>query len=243
MVILDNELKSLTGESSDTVAETDTCVGDLVSSPTRNVYPTNYLRVSKQGVAVKGQYVLDLSLPPPPLPARGIDISRKNLSLHTMKGPITAEIWIIHDGSGRSKRVSLELIGDNGLVNATVHDPSSPDGNSHARPSLDVELYANNGDISLSLPRCFRGPITIRTTHEGIVLSAALEECTALLLDAQGTRAYFVGDRPRRGEWGRGNEDDDGDNVGEPLDNVYIGGKHTSVRISWVGEEVPGAHR
>lgn len=106
-----------------------------------------------------------------------------------------------------------------------------------------MELYANNGDVSLSLPRCFRGPITIRTTHEEIALSPALEECTALLLDAQGTRAYFVGDRPRRGEWGRGNEDNDGEKVEEPLDKVYIGGKHTGVRISWVGEEEPSVNR
>jgi len=192
---------------------------------------------------VGGHYVLNLSLPPPPsLSAHDThsDADPKNLSLHTTSGPINTEIWIIHDGSGQSKRVSLDLRSDNGLVHAKVHDPSSPDGNSRARPSLDIELHANYGDISVSLPRCFRGPITIRTGDERVAFSPALEECTALLSDVRGVQVYFVGDRPFKGKWGIHNENRDdgrGYSLDEPLDELSAGGRYTSVRINWDGEE------
>lgn len=52
---------------------------------------------------------------------------------------------------------------------------------------------------------------------------------------------YFVGERPRRGQWGRedsGDEEESEDSpVEEPLDELLITGEHTSVRIDRVGEE------
>jgi len=48
------------------------------------------------------------------------DQDRKNLSLYTTCGPIDTEIWIVHDGSGESKRVSMELTTDDGSVRATI---------------------------------------------------------------------------------------------------------------------------
>jgi hypothetical protein len=70
---------------------------------------------------VNGQYILDLSLAPPPLPP-GIapDAVRKNLTLHTTNGHVTAEIWIKHDRSTKSKRVSLDMYSRNGAVRAIV---------------------------------------------------------------------------------------------------------------------------
>jgi hypothetical protein len=75
----------------------------------------------------------------------------------------------------------------------------------------------------------------------------------APLSDVQGVRVYFVGDRPRSGKWrGDGGDDDDDDkesdeedtSVGkfpeEPLDELSVGGWHTSVRIRCHGEpELP----
>ena len=102
-------------------------------------------------------------------------------------------------------------------------------------------MSASNGEILLSLPRCFRGPVAILTTHDRIAFSPALEERTALLADVPNVRVYFVGERPRRGQWGREDSDDDdeedGSLVEEPLDEILITGEHTSVRIDRVGEE------
>jgi len=226
-----------------TQSEAETCIDDP-TSPLRNdkpergrVPPTNHLHVSKS-IPIQGQYILDLSLRPPP-PSTP-DVIRlgvpKNLSLHKTSGPITAEIWMTYDCSVKSKRASVELCSDYGVVHAKLHDFSCLDGSTSDRPSLDVELRASYGDISVSLPLCFRGPITIHTTHERIAFSRALEECTAQVLDVRGTRVYFVGERPQTGKWRRGSEGK-GASPEEPVDELSIGGEHTSVRINWEGEE------
>jgi hypothetical protein len=107
-----------------------------------------------------------------------------------------------------------------------------------------MEMGANHGDVSISLPLCFRGHITIRTGDERVAFSPALKECTALLSDVPGVRVYFVGDRQRgrgtRSSYGNGN--DGGETAqGEPLDELSISGRYSSVRINWDGEEeLPG---
>ncbi|KAI9453382.1 hypothetical protein BJY52DRAFT_1189606 [Lactarius psammicola] len=167
--------------------------------------PTNYLLVSKRGVAIEGQYFIDLSIPPPPQLVSDAISGGKNLSLSTTSGPVTADVWVT--GNNKLKRVSMKLCSDNGHVRAKIHDVFSDDESEH-RPSFDINLRANYGDVSLSLPRCFRGPITILSSHERIAFSPAFEERTALLSDVQGVRVYFVGDRPHFGRW-RGNNDDE----------------------------------
>ena len=96
-----------------------------------------------------------------------------------------------------------------------------------------MELRSNHGDVYVSLPRCFRGPITIRTRDDRIAFSHAVKERTTLISDISGIRVYFVGDRPR-GKWNTGDS-------GEDLsDEIFVDGRYTSVRINWDGdEEVP----
>ena len=103
-------------------------------------------------------------------------------------------------------------------------------------------MHANYGDVSVSLPRHFHGHITIRTSDERIAFSPALKDCTALLSDVPGSRVYFVGDRPRGGAGGMQQNDDEGETLlveDEPVDELSVGGKYTSVRINWDGEEEP----
>jgi hypothetical protein len=100
-------------------------------------------------------------------------------------------------------------------------------------------MHANYGDVLVSLPRRFRGHITIRTSDERIAFSPALKECTALLSDVPGSRVYFVGDRSRGGAGGTGRGDETPLAEDEPLDELSVGGKYTSVRINWDGEAEP----
>ncbi|KAH9000455.1 hypothetical protein EDB92DRAFT_1985241 [Lactarius akahatsu] len=194
----------------------------------------NYLCVSKKGAAIEGQYFIDLSIPPPAL---HILSGAKNLSLYTTSGAVTADVWVT--GNNRLKRVSLKLSSDNGHVCAKIHDIFY-NGESERRPSLDIELWANYGDVSLSLPRCFRGPIAIRSHHERVAFSSELEKRTPLLSDVDGVRVYFVGDRPRSWRWRGGVSEEGGKDASgsleEPLDELSVGGRHTSVRINWDGE-------
>ena len=72
-------------------------------------------------VGVEGQYVVDLSLPPPSVPgAIAQDTDPKNLSLHTTYGRIDAEIWIIHGGTGDPRRVTLNMCTDSGAIRAIL---------------------------------------------------------------------------------------------------------------------------
>ena len=101
-------------------------------------------------------------------------------------------------------------------------------------------MRAYYGDISVSLPRCFRGPITIRTGDDRIAFSPALEEHMSLLSDIPGFLVYFVGERPFKGKWGSGGNgdgDEEGESSEEPLDELSVGGKFSSVRLNWDGEK------
>jgi hypothetical protein len=100
-----------------------------------------------------------------------------------------------------------------------------------------MELRANFGDVYVSLPRCFRGPITIRTGDHRIVFSPVFAKRAALMSDVSGVRVYFVGDRPRGGTWGNGDDSNNGETVKESLDELTIDGRYSSVRINWDGEE------
>jgi hypothetical protein len=103
-----------------------------------------------------------------------------------------------------------------------------------------MALRANYGDVFLSLPRCFRGPLTIRTgapDDDRVAFSPALGEYASLISDVPGVRVYFVGARPRSGKWGNGNG---GESVEDHLDEVTVDVRFSSVRINWDGEdEVP----
>src|SRR5258708_17963748 len=127
-------------------------------------------------------------------------------------------------------------------MHSRQHDLFCPDkisGRASARPFFDMALRTNYGDVFLSLPRCFRGPITIRTGagDERIALSPALGEHASLISDVPGVRVYFVGARPRSGKWGDGNE---GNSVEDLLDELTVDVRFSSVRINWDGEdEVP----
>jgi len=213
--------------------------------PKKRGPPTNFLHVSKKGVAIQGQYFIDLSIPPAPQFISDAVPGTENLSLYTTSGAVTADVWVT---GKKSQRVSMTFRSENGHVHAKVHDAFS-DGESEHRLSLNIDLRANYGDVSLSVSRYFRGPITIRSSHERIAFSPALEERMALLSDVQGVRMYFVGNRPRSGRW-RGDVDDDdqeseedtsmGGFPEEALDVLYVGGRHTSVRIQCHGEpELP----
>ena len=120
------------------------------------------------------------------------------------------------------------------------HDPYPSNGERGPRPSLTIVLRASFGGISFSIPRCFRGPVTIWTTHGRIAFSPDLEKSMALLSDVNGVRVYFVGKRPLTGKWHSGEENNATGREEDSLDELSIGGMHTSVRMNWVGEpELP----
>ena len=116
---------------------------------------------------------------------------------------------------------------------------------SEQRASVDIELYAGDGDVSVSLPRCFRGLMMIKSSQGRIRFTPLFEERTTLLSDIAGIRMYFVGDRPR--SWMLWRKDDDKkegeEGVArsciypeESLDKLTVGSLNSGVQIRWEGE-------
>lgn len=91
-----------------------------------NIPAANYVHVSRKRSAVEGQYLLDLSLARAPqslwgpIPYVDSNTPADNLTLRTTSGAVTAEIWIIHNGSERLSRASLVLCSNNGFIDAKV---------------------------------------------------------------------------------------------------------------------------
>jgi len=203
--------------------------------------PTNYLRVSKDGVpkpsiAIRGQYFIDLSIPPVPKSVSNVARGSENLFVHTKNGAIIADVWVT--GNKKSKPVFMKLSSDDGSVRAKVHDAFSI-GEKDPRPSFDIELRAPNGGISLLLPRFFCGIVTIKPSYDKIVLSPAFGERAALLSDVPDSRVYFVGDRPRSWMLWDDEQGEEGAVAETPLDKLVVNSSRSSsgVRIGWEGEQ------
>ena len=113
-----------------------------------------------------------------------------------------------------------EFLLKNNKVNKPVQHNAFSSGERERRPSFDIEVKADFGGVSLSLPHCFRGLITIKCSHEFIHFSPAFNKRTALLSEDDEVCVYFVGDRPR--SWMGG------ENAGRyqegSLDELSVGG-------------------
>lgn len=77
----------------------------------------------KPDAAIEGKYALDLSMAPLlQYSPDGVLISEQNLNLvlETLKGHIHADIWVVPDASGKSKRASMTLLSYCGSVRTKV---------------------------------------------------------------------------------------------------------------------------
>ncbi|KAF8269949.1 hypothetical protein EI94DRAFT_1723986 [Lactarius quietus] len=215
--------------------------------------PTNYLRVSRQG-EISGQYLINLSIPPLPQSIPHVVHGIESLFVHTTNGTITSGVWLT--GNNNFRQIFMKLYSDNGSVCAKIHDAFSIR-ERELRPSFDIELRAPKGDISLSLPRCFRGIMTVKPSWDKIRFSSAFGERTVLLSDVQGASVYFIGDRPRSWMlWGDENNDREGEESADTgrdpeksLDKLFVSSwvdfegmstRAEGIRIGWEGEpELP----
>lgn len=78
--------------------------------------PSNYLRVAKIGVPIRGQYFINASIPPVPVPC--VVAGTENIFLHTTRGDITANVWLT--GNNKLRRVLMKLSSDSGNIQAKI---------------------------------------------------------------------------------------------------------------------------
>ncbi|EJD41997.1 hypothetical protein AURDEDRAFT_168994 [Auricularia subglabra TFB-10046 SS5] len=115
---------------------------------------------------------------------------RRNLLIDVPEHEVDADVWIVA-GTGvetdvkAGRRTDVEVVGRH--VHLRVHETGpSP---------LSLTLKAaNSGNISLALPRSFRGPITIHSQQARIVFSPAMGALAATFSDYGELRKCFVGD-------------------------------------------------
>ncbi|KAI0264638.1 hypothetical protein BC834DRAFT_247513 [Gloeopeniophorella convolvens] len=185
--------------------------------------PTNYAHVREKNSALKQQYIIDMGLPPPPASAlpSGTDVSvLANLLMESHNGSVGGEAWVLYakrehhahsESRTPSNRARLRFLSHNGSTKATVHaHPSTV----APRPFLSIDARSHNGSVMITIPRSFRGQLTLHTDNGRVHLSPALAPRAAQLSSANGTHTYFVGERPSCGQW-RTSAHGDGDEVDE----------------------------
>ncbi|KAI0310718.1 hypothetical protein OF83DRAFT_1154134 [Amylostereum chailletii] len=163
---------------------------DCVETP--NIPAVNFLLVRERDRPIQGRYLLDLSVPPPPLSARSSDykhLGPHNLRFETRDGKISPEIWLVAGEQATQARVSL--VSRDGAINAVFHTPPP----STPRAPVRIVLENRDGTTTLALPRSFHGLLRLQTRHSRIVLSPELSALAATLSISKGTHAYFVGAR------------------------------------------------
>ena len=103
------------------------------------------------------------------------------------------------------------------------------------RPFLQIEARGHNGSVTISIPRCFRGQLTLHTHNGRVQLSSALTPRAAMLSGLNGSYTYFVGERPRDDKWRTGTS---GEGEGEDVDEVIGWSKNGSVKVSYDDEDM-----
>ncbi len=104
------------------------------------------------------------------------------------------------------------------------------------RPFLQIEARGHNGAITVSIPRSFRGQLTLHTDNGRVLLSSALAPRASMLSGLNGSHTYFVGERPDGDKWRTGTSGE-----GEEVDEVISWSKNGSVKVSYDDEDMAGA--
>ncbi|KAI0305343.1 hypothetical protein B0F90DRAFT_1191195 [Multifurca ochricompacta] len=170
--------------------------------------PTNYLHVKEQNHSITQKVLLDMSISRPllsALPVRAEDSAVSNLTLDSHNGSVSGEVWVlhphtvhagVHTNKAIGERVRLQFRSHNGAVRAIVHvHPLTVE----PRPFLSIEARAQNGSVAITIPRSFRGQLTLHTDNGRVVLSPTLATCVSPLSNLNGTHTYFIGERPSDG--------------------------------------------
>src|SRR5713226_6946337 len=123
---------------------------------------------------------------------------------------------------GNSKSVSLHVVWQH--LHPRMVEP---------RPFLNIEVKGHNGSITTTIPRSFRGQLTLHTDNGRVYLSPALAPHASSLSTVNGTHTYFVGQRPSNGKWHTGGSED-----GDEVDGLIASSKNGSIRVSYDDEDV-----
>jgi hypothetical protein len=188
---------------------------------------TPHLMLDSHNGSVSGEiWVLranleDTTAPEDGKPAR----ERAHLHLHSHNGAVKALV-VRRLGKANPRRVLTDCIVDRQHLHPSMVEP---------RPFFSIEVRAHNGSVTITIPRSFRGQLTLHTDNGRVHLSPALAPRAATLSTVNGTHTYFVGERPSNGKWHTGGSED-----GEEVDGLIGSSKNGSLKVSYDDEDVNG---
>ena len=103
-----------------------------VPPPTFKTKPTNFLSLSNENDAVKGEFVIDpcIRIPPsvlPPLGENETEDDRQNLCLTSRNSSVNADIWLLGPAvpAGKPRRTTIALTSGHGSIRAQLVRPFS----------------------------------------------------------------------------------------------------------------------
>ncbi|KAG1763301.1 hypothetical protein EDD22DRAFT_887538 [Suillus occidentalis] len=211
----------------------DSIVGAPSSStpiqPTFKSKPTNHLHLFNEHSSINGEYVIDtgMNIPNhllPPLGPEESEENRKNLSLHSKSGSVTAKIWLLgirdaqpFDSKNPTKRTTLDISSHYGSVTARVHTI-------HRVAPFLLTISARNGAVNVTLPRSFHGLLLLTSTFGSVSLTDTLSDNCTHLSQVESTRKYFVGDFSKV---------DDSEWTG---DEVRVEAEHGKIKVKYFEE-------
>ncbi|KAJ7048232.1 hypothetical protein C8F01DRAFT_1380633 [Mycena amicta] len=199
-----------------------------------DIKPTNHLSLNRRHGRIEGAFVIDPGLKMPahmlaPLAKDETHETRRNLYLRAQNGSIDVDVWVLSakDAQDDSKfkfpgqgRVRLGLSTQSGNISLRLHASPHP---------LNLSLHTDEGSVSLTLPRTFCGPLTIRLGYGRMHLSPALSAATTIFNESsKGVSRSFVGDFAESG-WA----DAPGEWTG---DEAQVGSDYGNVRIEFEDE-------
>ncbi|KAJ6482587.1 hypothetical protein C8R45DRAFT_775300, partial [Mycena sanguinolenta] len=141
--------------------------------------PTNFLSLIRSNGPINGSYTIDPRVRVPPALLPETSEPRRNLYLETKSAPIDVDIFVLGDATSK---VDIQLEA-NGPITARIHAASED-----LRPCIHITARSDRS-ITVSLPRDFRGPLSIFTPH-----FARLPPDVTIFTEVQDTRRGFVGD-------------------------------------------------
>ncbi|KAJ7048231.1 hypothetical protein C8F01DRAFT_1095482 [Mycena amicta] len=189
-MIIPEAQDAASASSSSSLKDTPQAQVSESESPPSSIKPTNHLSLSRRYGHISGvKFVIDPRLRVPPqmlalLEQDEMEETRRNLSLCAQDGGIDADVWVLsHDLDEEEEKEKEETV-----KHCSQHTPRRP---------LSLSLHTTDGSISLTLPRSFCGPLTVRLArgYARMRFSPAVSKATTVFSEeADGVRRCFVGD-------------------------------------------------
>ncbi|KAF9065334.1 hypothetical protein BDP27DRAFT_1424893 [Rhodocollybia butyracea] len=149
----------------------------------------------KKNNAIEGTYILDPSLEIPsawlpPLPEEETEGTRSNFYAKSEFGRVTSELYLLDRPIlRRRKKVLLNISSPCWTTRVHIHREG---------PSPPFTLHSHStsllGDITVKIPRSFKGSITAGTKHGRVLMSDAISNQASVFSDLLGVKRLYVGD-------------------------------------------------